>query len=133
MSLESNGVETGQTKSTIIVFDNAFAQMKHPGSGTGVNTDPAAPYVQPTTLTVTINFKPNTYSINDVNIADFNPFIIINKDRSREVHLPGYAPTNLAGSQFFGTYDDTSVASQNKYYVTSNHLPWALNVYESID
>jgi len=133
ISLESNGVETGQTKPTIIVFDNAFAQMKHPGSGTGVNTDPAAPYVQPKTLTVTINFKPNTYSINDVNIADFNPFIIINKDRSREVHLPGYAPTNLAGSQFFGTYDDASIPSQNKYYVTSNNLPWALNVYGSID
>ncbi len=133
INLEANGVESGQSKPTIIVFDNAFGQMKHPGSGTGVNTDPAAPYVQPKTVTVTINFKPNTYSINDVNIADFNPFLIVNKNRSREVHLPGYPPTSLASSQFFGTFDDASNPAQNKYYVTSNNLPWALSIYESID
>lgn len=133
INLESNGVESGQSKPTIIVFDNAFGQMKHPGTGIGVNTDPNAPYVQPKTLTITIIFKPNTYSISDVNIADFNPFLIVNGDRTREVHLPGYAPTSLAGTQFFGTFDDASIPAQNKYYVTSNNLPWALNIYESID
>ncbi|MGC8865162.1 MAG: LruC domain-containing protein [Bacteroidales bacterium] len=133
INLESNGVESGQSKPTVIVFDNAFGQMQHPGQGIGVNTDPSAPYVQPKTLTVTITFKPNTYSINDVNIADFNPFLIVNGDRTREVHLPGFAPTSLASTQFFGTFDDASNPGQNKYYLTANNLPWALNIYESID
>jgi hypothetical protein len=37
---DANGTEAGQTKPTIIVFDNAFIHMPHPGIGIGVNTTP---------------------------------------------------------------------------------------------
>jgi LruC domain-containing protein len=132
INLSSNGTETGQAKPTIIVYDNAFKQMTSPG-GIGVNTDPSQPYVTPKTLTITINFKPNTYTLTDLDIANFNPFLIVNKVRGVEVHLPDYAPTSLANTSLFGTGDDNSSVSQNRYYKTVNNLPWAINTYGQFD
>jgi len=129
--LEPNGIEADQTKPTIIVFDNAFALMEHPGVGTGVNTEPNAPYVTPVTLNLTINYKPDTYSYNDVDISSFNPFLIVNKNRKVEIHLPNYPPTDLADLSLTGTWEDDSNPSINRWYMNSKNLPWALNLYES--
>ncbi len=133
ITLNANGTEAGQSKPTIIVFDNAFAQMPHPGVGIGVNTEPNAPYVSPVTLTITIDFEPDTYTINDVAISSFNPFLIVDKNRAVEVHLPNYPPTDLADQSMFGQWDDASDASTGKYYVSANNLPWAINIYEKFD
>lgn len=133
ITLNANGTEAGQLKPTIIVFDNAYAQMAHPGVGIGVNTEPNAPYVAPKTLTITIGFKPNTYTINNLAISNFNPFLIVNKDRAVEVHLPNYPPTDLADHSKFGVWDDDSDAGTGKYYLTANNLPWAINIYERFD
>ncbi|MDP2235548.1 MAG: LruC domain-containing protein [Bacteroidales bacterium] len=129
--LEPNGIEADQTKPTIIVFDNAFALMNHPGIGTGVNTEPNAPFITPVTLNITINFKPDTYSYNDIDISSFNPFLIVNKNRDVEIHLPNYPPTDLADLSLFGTWDDDSDPSSNRWYVNDKNLPWAINIYES--
>lgn len=133
INLNSNGTEVGQENATIIVYDNSFKQMLHPGTGIGVNTDPIAPYVTPVTLVINIEFTPNTYNLNDLDIANFNPFIFVDKDRSVEVHLPDYAPTSLANQSLFGVDDDDSDASQDRYYKTVDNLPWAINIYESFD
>ncbi len=131
--LNANGTEEGQSKPTIIVYDNAFALMPHPGIGIGVNTEQDAPYVTPVTLTITILFKPNTYTLNQLDISNFNPFLIVNQNRSHEVHLPGYPPTDLADLSLFGQWEDSSDPATGKYYVTANNLPWAINIYESFD
>jgi len=47
ININSNGLESSQSKPTIIVFDNAFNQMQHPSIGIGVNTEKNAPYVIP--------------------------------------------------------------------------------------
>ncbi len=133
ITLNSNGTEAGQSKATIIVYDNAYNEMQHPGVGIGVNTEPFAPYVQPATLTITIDFEPNKYTYNQLDIANFNPFIIVNKDRAVEVHLPNYPPTDLADQSKFGMWDDDSDAGAGKYYLTANNLPWAIHIYESFD
>ncbi|PKP50971.1 MAG: hypothetical protein CVT92_13850 [Bacteroidetes bacterium HGW-Bacteroidetes-1] len=130
---ESNGTEAGQSKPTIVVFDNAFEHMSHPGIGIGVNTTPEAPYVQPVTFIVNILFKADTYTYNDLDISNFNPFIIVNKNRSHEVHLPNYPPTDLVDMSLFGQWEDASDPGNGKYYVTSDNLPWAINIYESFD
>jgi LruC domain-containing protein len=130
---DANGTEAGQTKPTIIVFDNAFAHMPHPGIGIGVNTSPDAPYVQPVTFTINIQFKADTYSYNALDIANFNPFIIVNKNRGHEVHLPNYPPTDLVDASLFGQWEDASDPATGKYYVTVNNLPWAIHIYESFD
>jgi LruC domain-containing protein len=133
ITLNPNGTEAGQSKATIIVYDNAYNEMQHPGVGIGVNTEPSAPYVQPATLTVIIDFEPNKYTYNQLDIANFNPFIIVNKDRALEVHLPNYPPTDLADQSKFGMWDDDSDAGTGKYYLTANNLPWAIHIYESFD
>ncbi len=133
ITLEANGTEVGQSKATIIVYDNAFAQMQHPGMGIGVNTTPDAPYVTPVTIVITITFQPDTYTYNDLDIANFNPFLIVNKDRSVEVHLPDYPPTDLANTSLFGQWEDDSDPATGRYYKTANNLPWAINIYESFD
>ncbi len=133
INLNPNGTEAGQSRPTIIVYDNSFTQMTHPGVGIGVNTDPAAPYVAPKTLTITIDFTPYTYTLNQLDIAHFNPFLIVDKDRSVEVHLPYYPPTDLANQNLLGTGEDASNPGANKYYVTATNLPWAIHIYEKFD
>ena len=133
INLNSNGTEFGQTIPTIIVFDNAYKQMAYPGSGIGVNTTPGAPYVTPVTLTIKIALTPEKYTLNQISLATFNPFLIVKKIRGTEVHLPNYPPTALANPALFGTVDDNSNPGQNIYYKTENNLPWAINVYQVID
>jgi len=133
VTLSGNGTEVGQSTPTIIVFDNAYQEMTHPGGGIGINTSENAPYVTPVTLTINIDFTPNTYTYNELNISGFNPFIFVNKNRSVEVHLPDYLPTALADVNLFGTLNDDSNPATGKYYKTENNLPWAINIYESFD
>ncbi|HOI31572.1 MAG TPA: LruC domain-containing protein, partial [Bacteroidales bacterium] len=133
ITLNPNGTEAGQSKPTIIVFDNTYGQMEHPGMGIGVNTEPNALYVEPVTLTVTINFPSNTYTLNQLDISNFNPFLIVNMDRAVEVHLPYYPPTDLADVNLLGTNEDDSNPTSGKYYVTNGNLPWAINIYETFD
>ena len=133
ITLNPGGTEAGQSRPTIVVFDNAFAHMPHPGTGIGVNTTPGAPYVAPVTFTVRMVFKPNTYSYNTLDISNFNPFLIVNKVRSHEVHLPGYAPTDLFDTSLFGQYEDKSDPATGKYFVTVLNHPWAINIYERFD
>jgi len=133
LMLNSNGTEQGQNKSTMIVFDNAYDVLQYPGSGLGFNTTPSAPYVTPYTITLHIIYTPYTYTEQQLDIAHFNPFIIVNKVRGKEVHLLDYAPTALVNPAFFGTGDDKSVPAQGKYYKTANNLPWALNMYNGFN
>ncbi len=133
ISLNGNGTEAGQSYATIIVFDNTFSHMENPGWGIGVNTTPDAAYVQPVRFTLILKFKPNTYLVNELDIAGFNPFLIVNKTRGHEVHLPYYKPTELADASLFGQWEDDSKPATGRYYVTENNLPWALNIYENFE
>jgi len=132
INLAGNGLEQGQSKPTIIVYDNTYNIMQHPGQGIGVNTEEWAPYVTPETMDIYIAFT-GTYTMAQVDIENFNPFIIINKFRNDEVHLPDYEPTDLAVTWQFGYADDDSDPSINRYYKTLTNLPWAINIPESFD
>ena len=133
ISLGSNGIEQGQAIPTIIVYDNAFNLMPHPGSGIGVNTDPNATYVDPDTLNMYIAYTQSTYSLADLDMPNFNPFLIVDLTRGIEVHLPDYPPTSLADITLFGTMNDDSNPATGKYYKTDNNLPWAINIPEPFD
>lgn len=133
ISLNPNGTEAGQSLPTIIVFDNAYKLMPYPGVGIGVNTSPEAPYVTPDTVKIKMVFTPNKFTLNDLNINTFNPFLIVNKNRGVEVHLADHRPTDLANLSLLGTVDDDSKPLLNRFYKTSKNHPWALNIYEEID
>lgn len=132
IQLNQNGIEAGQDEITIIVFDNANYIMP-PSTGFGVNVFPEQPYIEPDTIRLTIGFKPNQYMINDLSLHNFNPFLIVNKDRGKEVHLPNREPTSLAAAGYFGQGQDDSNPSNGRYYKTAENLPWALNISSSYD
>lgn len=129
ITLNANNTEAGQTKTVVIVSDNLFTQLPHPGSGTGVNTSPSAPYVEPDTLEIHLS----TVSPVSVDNPPFNPFLIVNKQRDREIHLIDKAPTNLVNFSLFGTGSDASIPASNTYYKTANFLPWAIEYPFSFD
>ncbi|MBE0647812.1 MAG: LruC domain-containing protein [Bacteroidales bacterium] len=132
ITLLANNSEASQTKGTIIVTDNAFTQLPHPGGGTGVNTTPGAPYVTPDTMDIAISFT-QPVTIAQAGTPPYNPFLIVDKTRGREVHLPDNPPTSLADLQYFGTFDDDSDPATGKYYKTATNLPWALNIATEFD
>ncbi len=133
ITLSAKGTEAGQDIPTFIVFDNAFDLLDNPGSGAGINTTQGAPHVSPATIVLHIVYTPGTYDAELLDIEHFNPFIIVNMNRGREVHLPDYVPTSLADKTLFGTSHDTSVPGVRRYYKTANNLPWALITYEIFD
>ncbi|CAD0007303.1 LruC domain-containing protein [Flavobacterium salmonis] len=114
-----NGTEAGQKNATIIVFDNAW---KH-GSG---NTNSSQPFVASEPIEVTIDLV-NPIDASTFGMAPYNPFIIVNKERGKEVHLANYAPTDLADRSYFGTSFDNSQSGIGKYYKTKDNLPWAID------
>ena len=132
INLSENGTEADQNKPTIIVFDNANNILQTVG-GFGVNVDPTAPYIEPDTIEISMIITPNLYVVSDIDLINFNPFLIINEIRGKEVHLANYPPTNLADDSFFGTMNDDSNPATGKYYKTENNLPWAIKISESYD
>jgi LruC domain-containing protein len=58
----------------------------------------------------------------------YNPFIIVNGNRNREIHLPDNPPTDKVDGSEFGTWSDDSHPESNRYYKTATNLPWAINI-----
>ena len=131
--MAANGVEANQSKATFIVYDDAYDMMSHPGSGIGVNTTPGSDYVEPVSIEMTINFANNAVLFDDLDIGNFNPFIVMKQDRGYEVHLAGFEPTDLFDTNLYGVYDDASVPGSGIYFVTENNLPWAINIPDGFD
>jgi LruC domain-containing protein len=129
VSLAENGTELNQAKAVCMVFDNVYGIVTRP-QGFYVNTQTEAPHVNTDTVNIGISFaQPQTSEI--LGTPPYNPFIFVNQDRTREVHLAEHPPTSLAeGSAYFGSGDDNSVVSG--YYKTSNNLPWALDIVETL-
>ena len=132
ITLNPNGTEAGQEKITMIVFDDAYKLMPFAG-GFGVNVEPGAKYVKPDTTIIAMSFKPNTYSMADVSIDHFNPFLIVNLNRGKEIHLPDNLPTTLANPAFFKTGNDDSDPALGRYYKTKTNLPWAIRISSGFD
>jgi len=125
ISQNGNGTEANQENATVIIFDSAFDVVQASGS--------LFPHTSPTTsISTTINFD-NPVSQSVTGYPPYNPFIFVNGDRSKEVHLPGRVPTDLADLSFFGTSSDASNFDNGYYYKTFNGLPWAINIPESFD
>ncbi|WP_187269547.1 LruC domain-containing protein [Flagellimonas hymeniacidonis] len=70
----------------------------------------------------------NPISNTSLDFAPFNPFLVANGEREKEIHLANREPTTLGNSQpeVLG-----NIADINGNYTTENGLPWAINVIES--
>lgn len=108
VSLNSNGTEAGVSETVIFVAENT---SKLKGE----------------TISIIINLK-NPVTKSSLGSPPYDPFIVVDGDRSREVHMPDIAPTSK-GQKYLGQSDDYSNVGQSRYYKTDRNLPWALNIY----
>jgi len=134
-----NGVEDNQKFANIIIFDNFYAVMKHPGTGAGINTDENAPFVPYDTIRLYVKFKEPVH-ISELAAESFNYYMIPNVlsgNRGKEVHLADFIPTNLADPKLFNTYQDISGTKKDNgqinYYRTKSNLPWGIQIIQEFD
>lgn len=131
VNLGSNNAEAGQSQATIIAFENVYDIFPTKSSGF-INTRESDEFVDPESVEITINLT-QPVNLDDLGIPPYNPFLIVNLERGREVHLPNYVPTDLADQSYFGTGDDDSNPSEGKYYRDLNNLPWGMHIPTSFD
>jgi len=133
ISLSPNGTEQNQPRAVIVAIDDVNNVIhKVPFAGDFFNTWPDIPKGYSDTLFIMMGF---TMPIPIINIGTppFNPFLIKDKDRGYEIHLPGYIPTNLVNTSLFGQQDDNSEPAKGIYYKSYIYLPWGLFTPEQFD
>ncbi len=130
ISLDGNGLESGQEKAVIIVFNDAFDYMNPQTDQEFVNTRESEANIATVTFNITIEFV-NPIDGSQMDEAPFNPFIFSSYARDIEVHLSGKEPTSLADQSYFGTGNDDTTPGIGKYYQNTNNMPWAINVIHS--
>ncbi|RZK72484.1 MAG: LruC domain-containing protein [Pedobacter sp.] len=124
--LDGKGIERNQSRAVIIPFDNYRNLF---GAGTNmVNTVSGLAKVVSPLLTLKISLTA-PLSEDYTAMAPFNPFLISNLDRGREVHLVNQAPTDLAAPKWFNTGADNSNVSTGRYYITSLNRPFAMDFF----
>jgi LruC domain-containing protein len=128
----SNGVEANQKKAVIIAFEDSYDVLPYAGSGTGVNVEPDKGFTEPTIQEIKVVFA-SPLALSALGQAPFNPFLIIDGNREKEIHMSGYEPTSLANIDYFGKSQDASSPGKGWYYRTNDNLVWMLEVPTSFD
>ncbi len=123
-NVDANGAELEQTKAVIPVTDNIKALF---GGKTMVNTVLANPKVGYVTLPINVTFK-TAIALSTLGGAPYNPFIVVDRKRGTEVHLPGKQPTDLVEMKLLGTGLDLTNFDKNLFYVANQSYPWALHI-----
>ena len=140
LNLNSNGTEAGQgDNANIVVFSDAYKLLPTQGGFSYINTYQGSPDSGKDTTTIVVKFIDNgvvpsggavSYSSFGTNL--FNPYIILNQVRGKEVHLADRVPSAKVDASFFGLEQDRTNPGTGTYYKTANNLPWAINVSSSI-
>jgi LruC domain-containing protein len=126
IKIQGTGVEDGQRLTTVIIADDVNYKLP-----IMANVSKDAPHRAEDTLQVTITFKEGVRKI-DLGFAPYNPFLIINQDRRREIHLINKQPTDLVDTSLFGTGNDYSVIAEGRFYISKKGFNWALHTPVSI-
>lgn len=108
LNIASSGLESGRNKAIIFAFDDAWG-------------------VKGQSLPISIVFK-SAISPSVLGSYPYNPFLVVNQIRGREIHLADYPPTAGADFSYFGQEADYSRPSSGLYYRSAQNLPWAINV-----
>jgi LruC domain-containing protein len=140
LQLNSNGTEASQgDNANIVVFDDAYKLLPTQAGFSFINTYQGSPDSGKDTTSIVVKFIDNgvvptggaiNYSSFGTNL--FNPYIILNQVRGKEVHLVDRVPSAKVDASFFGTGQDKSNPGNGSYYKTANNLPWAISVSSSI-
>ncbi|NQZ45102.1 MAG: LruC domain-containing protein [Flavobacteriaceae bacterium] len=105
INVAANGVEEGQDRAVVILFDNNEIMLNVPSR-------------------VDVRFT-TPLSVAQLGIAPFNSFLIVNRERGREIHLPNRLRTSLGENNL-----DIEGINQDPdgNYQTDSRLPWAINI-----
>ncbi len=123
----ANGTERQQSKAVIPIFEDAFDILPFVGDGAGLNTLMNQPKSEPQHIYIEITFA-SSVSLSALGAEPYNPFVVVNGDRRKEIHLPGKRPTSLADASFFNSGQDDTKINGSKFYLSKSNLPWMLNV-----
>jgi LruC domain-containing protein len=132
-TISSNGLETPANnpysnvvnEAVFVVFDDGYDILKYTGGGNGVNTTMGSLYSAPDTIHFTmVMATPQNPSV--MGNPPYNPFLFVNGDRTKEVHLQNMVPTGKANAKLFMTSQDNTIPSKSKYYKTYKNLPWGV-------
>jgi len=116
--LNANKTEQGTSEeAVIIVYDDL---RKSVGSMFNVSHSGLLKDVDPIAVHISLD------KVDQALVSKVNPFIYVDQNRAREVHLMGFSPTSKADTGNFGKVDDDS--NGETYYRSSQGFPWALNV-----
>jgi len=124
--VNENGTEKGDLKTVIPVTDNLHKLMEN-NEGIFINTDPSLPFVEPVEIEIVIELN-SPMKILETGLPPYNPFLVVNKNRTKEIHLPGKLFSSKADTTLFQTQDDATDPAKGIYYLTGDNLPWALAV-----
>lgn len=104
INLNANGTEANQEKTVIILSDDVDNLLRE--------------------TTISIKFI-EPISTSSLGVAPFNPFIIANKVREKEIHLPYMKTTSLANSKvdFNGVNKDS-----DGNFISDNGFPWVISI-----
>lgn len=108
LNMNGNGTENGQNNAVIFPFDDAWG-------------------VSGRSLNISVTFV-DAISPSLLGSYPYNPFLVVDGTRGREIHLPDKSPTNNANFSYFGTGADFSRPANSLYYRSELNLPWAINV-----
>ncbi len=129
VTIGSNGTESGNTNAVIFPFDDVFTAVNAPNAFL-MNTILSNSYQKTDTIHMKVSFKAPVTG-QQLGTAPFNPFLIVNRVRSQEVHLPGYQPTEKVNSNLFQTGNDNTNVLANVFYKTKSNLPYAITIPET--
>lgn len=127
LSLAPNGTENGQSKAVIFAFDDVLDLIKDKPRGPFINTTLGVSHAISDTVLLVIELS-SPKSIKQLGQVPFNPFIYLNEERGKEIHLIDQVPTDLVDIAYFGTAADATDLGHNRYYSTEDNHPWALNL-----
>lgn len=116
----NGGVEVGSTSElSVVVQDLVIDKLEQ------FNTIRGVGHVPDNYDSVVVEFNtPVSYLV----AHSFNPYLIISKDRSREIHLPNEKPTFKADPDLIGFGLDAGNYTTEVFYVQDDGKPWIINV-----
>jgi len=122
VNIDPKGYEAGHTTNTVIIPVDAVNTLL---SRSIINTVHGGYTVQTTVQTVTMHLSTPQTSIGT---PPYNPFIFVNQDRGKEIHMKDHPPTQLANPVYFGSLNDASNPATGYYYRSATGLPWGLEL-----
>jgi LruC domain-containing protein len=122
--------ESGQTMPTLILFTDAHKEFGFTDSRPFINTyQNSSTNKASKAYNVVLTFNSgSTVSSSVFNVANLDMFIITEaattSTKRMEVHMAGYAPTDLANTSMFKSGNDDSSAGH--YYLSNENLAWGV-------